>query len=935
VSFKDYKTILMDIAFRLNKQKKAHAILKNRLSLLIILLTLFFYSKPMHINAQCSGEVAFDLTSLTFPANLWRIEDILNVRIENKTSQSLKNVYLVATVDQVGISELFEITSGKFTLTPLFFGVVNPSDLEPIRVADLNLEFSAFARDVAVQTGSLPAGTYHICVRAISDSTSECIGEGCVDQEVAHPSPPELINPVNEGFVMEDLPVFSWLPPMPSTVDLKYNIEIVEMLDGQTPIEAIESNLEWFYQNELNTTSFQYPLGERAFINGVRYAWRIEALMGQQILGSDVNPKILSQVWSFTFMGQESSGLNEEYFVNLVSPGDNDILTAPPFFEWELTNPLSQNTTEMAVDEDIYFDVKIWKWPDSVAAGDAKSYKNDLANNPDIAPYYEADKLNASYFNIAETAPDTIKGNHTYFWKVNCIKNEMIIAESGYGEFSFVSDKSFIEAAESMLKAVDVGEDSKVYGITEPVTPGAIIISEVPSDLDTIEVKNTLYLFIIDDEPWARYGHPVRYALVDKDTKAVTEYDANWFPEVKNVEDPWNSTGEVKVGETEVTMLTPRNEAETVHRARVTADISDAALDIDCGNYVLMIDGGDRNRTGTTDNIASRAAGDADSFQALYETKNYMVQRFSQYWDNKIEETKCIPVDPNTKSGTKFIKEMITGIKEHYVSMGCCTGENLNFELVIYINANAIPSTTKFKIYKQDGSGVSEDIDYFNDILKYLQTLPQCVKITLFVDANFSGSVVDAVKLDSYLKRGNYEIRTATDAKHTTPSGVGSTATAAKPVKTNQPAVSKPAGSSARGSEESFTAMELAEQNMDQLAAKQETAKVDLGASYAKVDESAKNKAAELHREDPNPQYARIKTREEFSLQFPVQKDQAGIKECDVDPDRSANVILNEMNGLVTIFSKIKGVINIIVTYENNTEEKVPITSSWGDNTSH
>lgn len=921
----------MDIQLGLCKKKEALTVLKNRMPFLIIILTLFI-SIPSGTYAQCENpddEVCFYLQSLVFPPNLWRIEDILNVNIENRTEENL-NIYLVATITESSLGELIKVSCSDFTLKPGFPEFLDASEFEPVYV-NYTEEYKNNVQEIAVTTGSLPAGVYDICITAYKANDIVC-GHNCLHQEIAHPSPPELIYPLDQSAVTEDLPVFSWLPPMPLTGEVNYKIEIVELLDGQIPLEAMESNYPWFSESIPYATSFQYPVGSREFIQGAGYAWRIEANMGPE--NGKMNSIIISPVWSFTFLGTQGPVSGSQYLVNLSSPADDDVLTSPPFFEWALTNLSSQQAGQTSVNEDIYFEVKIWKWPDSLAGGDAESYINDLKNNPDIAPYYESDKLNASYFNIAETAADTIKGNHTYFWKVTAIQNEMIIAESGFGTFSAISDKSFIEAAESMLKAVDVGEDSKVYGITEPVPAGAIIISEVPSELDTIEVKNTLFLFIIDDEPWARYGHPVRYATVDKDTKAVSEYNANWFPEVKNVEDPWNSTGEVKVGETEVTMLTPRSEQETVHRARVTADISDIALNVDCGNYVLMIDAGDRNRTANTDNIASRGARDADSLQALYEKRNFKVQRFSQYWDYKNEGIKCIPIDPNIKSGTKFLKDILLDIKEHYISMGCCTGSNLHFDFLIYINANAIPSSTKFKMYKQDGSGVSEDIDYFEDILKYLQTLPQCVKITLFVDANFSGVLVDALKLDSYLKRGNYEIRTATDAKHTTPSGVGSPATAAKPVKTNQPAASKPASGSVRGSEESFTEITLAMENTQKIDVKQEAAKVNLSESYAKVDESVKNNANQVKRENPNPQIARINSREEFSLQFPAQKNQAGIKECDVNPDRSANVIMNKMNGLVTIFSKIKGVIDVIVTYENGSEEKVPITSGWGDNTS-
>ena len=60
-------------------------------------------------------------------------------------------------------------------------------------------------------------------------------------------------------------------------------------------------------------------------------------------------------------------------------------------------------------------------------------------------------------------------------------------------------------------------------------------------------------------------------------------------------------------------------------------------------------------------------------------------------------------------------------------------------------------------------------IDYFEDLLINMQKLPPQVKITLCVDANYSGIVVDKKRLDTYLRRGNYEIITATDTDKTTP----------------------------------------------------------------------------------------------------------------------------------------------------------------------
>jgi hypothetical protein len=921
-------------------------VIKNRISLSIVILILLVSIPRMEATAQrvteqcsqdtwCDNLVLFNLQSLTFPANLWRVEDILNVYMDN-TSTSM-DIYLVGTITEEYKGMIVKIKSGVFTLKPGITSYVNPAELEPIE-SELNAAYKKLVQDVILTTGSLPAGVYTICVCA-KDPGGNCVGSGCVVQNIAHPSPPELIYPDNQGFVMEDLPVFSWLPPMPSMGEFSYTIEIVELLDGQIPTEAIESNWRWF-QYDLDVTSLQYPISEREFIRGNSYAWRVGAYVGDKTQPDAI---ITSPVWSFTFLGSAESQFDRQHLFSKVSPKNNDIITGPPFLEWELGVLSSQKAGTQPPDKNIYFEVRVWQWPDGLDAGDAAAFAASLKDNPTVATVIPVNKLTPTFLNLAEAGSGIFKSNYTYFWMVTAIKDEMIIAESEVNQFTVISDKNFMAAAESMLNSVEIGEESRIYGVADPIPPGSHIESE-GNDIDSIDVNRELFLFIIDDEPYSRYGHPVRYAMVDNETREVTVVESDWFPEVKHSEeaDTWKTSGSANLKGEEIIVLTPRGEESTPPRPRLTADnIADAKLTIDCGNYVLLMDGGDKNRTGAVNNIASNAATDTDAIQALYEKKHYKVRRFSQYWDNKNEGVKALPVDPDTKAGAKFLKDVLLDIRDHYASMECCSGSALNFELVIYINANAIQSSGRFKLYKPDGSGVCEEIDYFGDILRYLQTLPQCVKITLFVDANYSGILVDALQLDSYLKRGNYEIRTATDALRTTPSGVGKPAMAASgtaksasqqtvTTKTTSP---KTDANATRGSEQSFTEMTLALEKLKELQAQQETNKVNLNENYTKVDESIKNNANEQNRPYPNPQIARINTRDEFSLKFPALKDQSQIRDCTVVPEKSANIIINKVNGQVTVFSKIEGEIKVIMVYENGSQEIKPITSRWGDKT--
>ena len=919
------------------KQKKPHA-LKNCTALILVLLALFFFLTPPVSNAQCTGQVTINLESLNAPANLWRIEDILNVEIINNTSEPLET-YIVVTIGEVNIGELFIITSSAFMLDPGFSGFINPSELNPIITEDRNPEYSEFMKEVAITTGSLPAGNYEICAYAMEPNTEICYGKSCIFQAIAHPSPPDLIYPANESFVNEDLPIFSWIPPMPSLGQVKYAIEIVEILDGQNPIEAIEANYKWFVKTDLDVTSFQYPVADREFIYGAQYAWRVGAVLGPE---SNVNPIVMSPVWSFAYRGSEEYVFNENFLVELISPNKDAIVEDLPFFEWELTNPSAQKADKRVSDELVYFDLKIWRWPDTLDGSEAGFLLSELENNPQIEPYYEVSKLRTNYLNITEFAADTLKDNYTYLWKVISIKDEVVIAESEINSFSILSDIDFLAATESMLNKIKVAEESEVYGIIDPLLTGEIIESEDDSDIDSIQVMSDSYLFIIDDEPHSSFGHPVRYVLVDKETKTVEVYNANWFPTLTNADDDWKSSGTTQVKETDIALLKSRG--ATGKRSREssssTASMDEALLSTECKNYALLIDGGDRNRTGAANNIASNAARQADSMQAIYKKKKFNILRFSQYWDYNNKDVAAITVDPIAKKGAKSLADILEQLTKHYASKTCCSSSNLDFELFIYINANAIPNTSKFKIYKPDGSGTHENIDYFEDILKHLQKLPQCVRITLFVDACFSGSLVNPQSLDAYLKRGNFEIITATDDKKTTASGINKGSSAAKDDEIEQLArniersASRKSNLKNKETERSFTdEISLA---MKRVNTGSDTRQVDFS-NFDEILAEAKSsikKSSEIQdREYPDPQHTKGRQRYERTVVFAALNNQSKIKEFSISPKKAANLVADEKNGNVIIYAKIKGEIKVIATYEDGSRKEKSINSGWADDT--
>jgi hypothetical protein len=341
------------------------------------------------------------------------------------TSQESYNVYLYGTVEEAGAGLIFEGTSATFEIPPNFSGTVNPGDLEPVDVGYTNGDYE----EIVMRTGTLPAGTYTICVY-VKGVDGEVMGYDCKVQIIAHPSPPELINPVDEANITEELLVFLWLPPMPMGEFVTYKIKLVELLDGQTPIEAMESNPPWFEETEIFSTSFQFPISVREFEQGVTYAWHITAISGDDwVLGE-------SQVWSFTYGAAAVVSYEEPVPIELVSPSKGEVInTLTPRFEW---TPIDTSTLiTLTVTHEVSYNLIIWQLTENIVEKVAEGYT-----------LTEGDMVDLELVSITEgITVTTWSPNHdgyvldlepvfTYGWQVTALSSEWGIDRSEVNTFS-------------------------------------------------------------------------------------------------------------------------------------------------------------------------------------------------------------------------------------------------------------------------------------------------------------------------------------------------------------------------------------------------------------------------------------------------------------------------------------------------------------------
>lgn len=171
--------------------------------------------------------------------------------------------------------ELEEKVEEKYGLTEEDF-----EDIEPYFVEE-GIRERWFVYPEDAENPLLPRSSYGVQVEAWSDGL--LIAKS--DLHMFRMSyerktiPPRLLWPTNGATVINESPVFTWLTLVHLTPYqvITYSLKIVELLEGQTRDDAMQSNPVWFEQDEITTTSFQYTVDSKAFEQGKTYCWQVQA----------------------------------------------------------------------------------------------------------------------------------------------------------------------------------------------------------------------------------------------------------------------------------------------------------------------------------------------------------------------------------------------------------------------------------------------------------------------------------------------------------------------------------------------------------------------------------------------------------------------------------------------------------------------------------
>ncbi|RKZ12365.1 hypothetical protein DRQ53_14885, partial [bacterium] len=210
-----------------------------------------------------------------------------------------QELVVVLTVQDSGGRQLLKATS-----EPEFFSANETRIITSVSELGGALDYDSGFGDDILRTGRFPEGEFRICVR-LDDAFGTPLGpEECVDFTILFPDPPYLLAPFDEDLVRTSNPLFQWTPlQTPVEFPIVFRLQIAEMLDGQTSFEALTSNVLFFEGDDLTFESFEYPVGEAPFEDGVTYAWWVQAL-DEDGLAAAANLG-RSEIWTFTYSSDE------------------------------------------------------------------------------------------------------------------------------------------------------------------------------------------------------------------------------------------------------------------------------------------------------------------------------------------------------------------------------------------------------------------------------------------------------------------------------------------------------------------------------------------------------------------------------------------------------------------------------------------------------
>lgn len=169
----------------------------------------------------------------------------------------------------------------------------------------------------------LTYGKYSFCLRVVEVVTQEEVGEDCKSIDVEVLNPPNLLSPYHEEIIQTKFPLLTWIPVMPSSPQITYDLRVCEILKGQSATDAFSKNAALLFQRNISGNSLQYSINHFPLDTGKQYAWGVYAKnAADEVIG-------VTDVWMFTIKLSElnqAENIDMKNFVRMKNEPDNSFL---------------------------------------------------------------------------------------------------------------------------------------------------------------------------------------------------------------------------------------------------------------------------------------------------------------------------------------------------------------------------------------------------------------------------------------------------------------------------------------------------------------------------------------------------------------------------------------------------------------------------------
>lgn len=327
------------------------------------------------LNAQYSIQPMIATKTIIQKNNLWNL-----LFINNTQSSVIGRFELILRDRNTGLEQ---ITASTHIVT------IEKGAKQFNSVLLAPIQYNFFADGFLIQNQDLiPIGSYTACYRFTDVNQKGIIYiEECIPFDVEPLSPPVLMYPLHNVEIPNQPAQFTWAPPSPINLfnQLKYDVFIVEVFEGQKIEEAVQQNIPIYAERDVPNNFINFKGSKLLFDKDKLYAWQVIAKDK-----SDYTSK--SEVWEFR--------IREETLAEKVIRGT-------PYVKVQLSDP------QLAIAPNGYLKLSYQN-----IQGDSKVFLNIYENNNLVLSNIEQPlslgensiKLNLKkYFDLNEKSIYTIK----------------------------------------------------------------------------------------------------------------------------------------------------------------------------------------------------------------------------------------------------------------------------------------------------------------------------------------------------------------------------------------------------------------------------------------------------------------------------------------------------------------------------------------------